>query len=355
MQEQTKRLSFIDALRGIASFGVVIFHAAEGNHINSLPNVVRAAASYGALGVPIFFVISGFVIALSLRDRRMTSADFVKFVGRRSIRLDPPYWAAIALAIVFSVLATKLVAGRPPDNITPAQILAHLTYTQNILGFANINTVFWTLCYEVQFYIVFAGLLFFRSKLAIIAALLVSLLWCFRLVPDVPGWFPNLWFSFLLGVSAWYGWTYRAMMPVYLVYVLAVTASAIWFRDGFAITCVVTSLIIAVVATSGRLGNSLNWGGLQFLGTISYSLYLVHNPITGAVFRIGKIVTGDGPFSEALWWMVSIVACISAANCMWRFVERPSMNLGRRLFRDRSDLIVSPVATTSGTAPPMKG
>ncbi|MCG2673218.1 acyltransferase family protein [Bradyrhizobium sp. GCM10023182] len=331
-EENSRRLTFIDALRGVASLGVVIFHAVEGNHVNNLPDFVRQAASYGALGVPIFFVISGFVIAHSLRDQRMTPANFVRFVARRSIRLDPPYWTAIALAIGFSMLAAKVVPGRPSELFTTAQILAHLTYTQNILGFNNINPVFWTLCYEVQFYIVFAWLLFARRML-FAGALLVSLLWCFRIAPDAPSWFPNLWFAFLLGASAWYGWKYRAMVPIYLAYLFAVAASAIWYHDVFAIACVITSSLIFAVAMTKQIENGLNWRWLQFLGTVSYSLYLIHNPVTGAVFRIGKIVTGDGLMSEAFWWCASIVACIATAAAMWFSVERYSMHLSRRLFQ----------------------
>jgi peptidoglycan/LPS O-acetylase OafA/YrhL len=327
-----KRFHFIDALRGIAALGVVLFHAVEGQHISQLPSYVQDLAEYGQLGVPIFFVISGFVIAQSLRDQRMTVPLIGSFIVRRSIRLDPPYWVAIVLTIGFSVLATKMVAGRPADQFTAAQIAAHLTYTQNILGFKNINTVFWTLCFEVQFYVVFAVLLLWSARWSLAAALAVSLLWCFRLGPSVGGWFPSLWYAFLLGASAWYGWIYSSWRPIYLAYFGAVLGSALWFNDMFAITCALTSAVIFALALCDQLSLLKNWRWLQFLGTISYSLYLVHNPITGATFRAGYRLTGETPTTEAFWFMASIAACVLVAFFLWLLVERPSHMLSKRLF-----------------------
>jgi peptidoglycan/LPS O-acetylase OafA/YrhL len=327
-----KRFHFIDALRGIASLGVVLFHAVEGQHISQLPSSVRHLAEYGELGVPIFFVISGFVIAHSLRDQQMTVPLMGSFIVRRSIRLDPSYWIAIALTIAFSVLATKMVAGRPADQFTAAQIAAHLTYTQDILGFKNINAVFWTLCFEIQFYVVFAALLVWSARWPIVAALAFSLLWCFRLGPNLEGWFPGFWYAFLLGASAWYGWTYSSWRPIYLAYFCAVLGSALWFKDVFVFTCALTSAVIFALALRDQL-SLLNWRWLQFLGTISYSLYLVHNPISGATFRVGYLLTGETPATEALWWMASIAASILVAFFLWLLVERPSHILSRRLFR----------------------
>jgi peptidoglycan/LPS O-acetylase OafA/YrhL len=333
---RNQRFCFIDALRGIASLGVVLFHAVEGNHVNSLPAVFRTAAWFGSFGVPIFFVISGFVIAHSLRDQEMTPGRMAGFVVRRSIRLDPPYWTAIVLAIGFSILASRLVPGRPVDQFSVGQVLAHLTYTQIILGYQNINPVFWTLCYEIQFYIVYAAILFVPSRHAIVAAMGLSLLWCFRIAPDVQGWFPQLWYAFLLGTAAWLAWTRREFLPVFVGYLILVCTAALWWRDGFAFACCVTSALIFVVGMSGKLATALNWRWLQFLGLLSYSLYLVHNPITGAVFRVGTRILGDGPLAEGVIWAASILICILSAYALWLVVERPSMALSKYLSKRKA-------------------
>src|SRR5580765_2120755 len=154
-----KRLVFIDALRGLAASGVVLFHAIEANHVPALraamPGWLVSILEHGDLGVAVFFVLSGFVIALSLDDKPIGWPTVGRFMLRRSIRLDPPYWAAIVTAISFSVLASAIVRGRPVETFSVGQIVAHLFYAQDFLGYRNINTVFWTLCLEVQFYLVY--------------------------------------------------------------------------------------------------------------------------------------------------------------------------------------------------------
>src|SRR5262245_44222872 len=96
------RFVFIDGLRGIAALSVVLYHFNEAVIRQSarwVPHVVEAVLHRGFLGVEIFFVISGFVIAFSVRDGNYTPGYLFRFCLRRSIRLDPPYWATIALEL----------------------------------------------------------------------------------------------------------------------------------------------------------------------------------------------------------------------------------------------------------------
>src|SRR5689334_15625966 len=90
------RFLFVDALRGFAALGVVIFHFTEADHIpllaSALPAWVVLILNHGNLGVPVFFVLSGFVIAHSVHSERVTMPFAAKFMLRRSLRLDPPYW-----------------------------------------------------------------------------------------------------------------------------------------------------------------------------------------------------------------------------------------------------------------------
>ncbi len=70
----------------------------------SHPEWLRAISRYGTYGVQVFFVLSGFVIAHSLRDNPLTRASIGNFMLRRQIRLDPPYWTMLAIALTVSVL-----------------------------------------------------------------------------------------------------------------------------------------------------------------------------------------------------------------------------------------------------------
>ncbi len=86
-----------------------------------------------------------------------------------------------------------------------------------------------------------------------------------------------------------------------------------------------------MVGIAGRLQTGLNWRWLQFLGLISYSLYLIHNLVTGAAFRIGFILTGRSVFTEVLWWVGSLAACTLFATAMWWTIERPSTVWARKV------------------------
>ena len=77
---------------------------------------------------------------------------------RRSIRLDPPYYASIALAIGFGFLSALVVPGKDFPSVSWRHT-AHLVYLQDILDLPAINPIYWTLCLEIQFYLIFCLLL----------------------------------------------------------------------------------------------------------------------------------------------------------------------------------------------------
>ena len=342
------RFVFIDALRGLAALAVVLFHAVEGHHVTDLfghlPYGLQIGLENGNLGVPIFFVLSGFVIAHSLYDHRMNMSLLGRFTLRRSLRLDPPYWFTIALTIGFSILGSAIVKDRLIHNYSFGQVIAHFLYLQDILGYDNINTVFWTLCFEIQFYLVFAVLLVVgrndpevrfngpRTAIILLIAGLVSLLWPLHINPELPtGLFPPLWYGFLLGVGAYWSWRDRGAAPVFALYAAIIGVSAIAHMDKFALACVITAMTLFLMGFANRLYTACNWRWLQFLGTISYSIYLIHNPITGASFRVGYMITGQNLYWEAFWWLISLVACIAFAWVIYTLVEKPSNSLAHRI------------------------
>src|SRR4051812_27315220 len=99
--ESRKRFVFIDALRGIAAIAVMLFHL-DANQLlqtllTSIPVLFATVIRQGFLGVQIFFVLSGFVVAHTAATDDVNLRYVGRFMLRRSIRLDPTYWAAIVL------------------------------------------------------------------------------------------------------------------------------------------------------------------------------------------------------------------------------------------------------------------
>ena len=110
---------------------------------------------YGGLGVQVFFTISGFVIAYSLRNVTMNLPQFKNFVASRLVRLTPPYYAAVVLTFVVNFVSTR-VKNEPWTSPTLARWVAHALYLPDLLKMDMINGVHWTLYIEVQFYLLFA-------------------------------------------------------------------------------------------------------------------------------------------------------------------------------------------------------
>jgi peptidoglycan/LPS O-acetylase OafA/YrhL len=118
---------------------------------------------------------------------------------------------------------------------------------------------------------------------------------------------------------------------MFAAYALIIGASAIAYSDNFSLACVITSVSLFLVGAADRLRTAWNWRWLQFLGAISYSLYLTHTPITNAVFRVGYMMTGRNLYLEVIWWAASIAACIAFASVMWWAIERPCVRLAQKV------------------------
>jgi peptidoglycan/LPS O-acetylase OafA/YrhL len=104
------RFVMVDSLRGIAALWVVFYHAYEGHHMTRLaeylPTFVVTVIANGDLGVAIFFVLSGFVIAHSVSRQTVDVRFMGRFILRRSVRLDIPYWFSMLLVYCFLVNVT---------------------------------------------------------------------------------------------------------------------------------------------------------------------------------------------------------------------------------------------------------
>ena len=155
---ETKRFVFIDALRGVAAFYVLVYHfhgqIAVGSSTRHVPDFVRAVFEHGDLGVQIFFVLSGFVISYSVHRAWVTPGFIGKFALRRSLRLDPPYWALIFVNyLIARYKRGPVAAGR--DLSEWQVVLANCFYLDNLLEYPSIVKVGWTLCFEIQFYLTY--------------------------------------------------------------------------------------------------------------------------------------------------------------------------------------------------------
>lgn len=132
-----KRVAELDLLRFIAATMVVIYHYAYRPEFGILQEI----ATYGYLGVPLFFLISGFVILWSAEGR--TASGFAR---SRFLRLYPMFWLGMAMT-----LTVLIVAGR--GSFSLYDIAANATILPGYLGAPMIDGVYWTLAVEFKFYV----------------------------------------------------------------------------------------------------------------------------------------------------------------------------------------------------------
>lgn len=360
---EKSRFAFIDALRGLAALGVASYHIYRYGPLPRsasavAPKLLGVVMRHGWMGVQVFFVISGFVIAYVLRNAKIDGGYLRTFAIRRALRLGPPYWCTILLVIALYALTNALFIIEPTllnDYPSWNQIAAHVFYLQNVLGYENISVGFWTLCIEMQFYLLFALMLGFAQWLAarseaklpaakfqgktwlpattllvVFAPLAVVSLFSLSLNSENTDWAPHFFAFFFLGATIW--WTMSGRLPHWVFW--AFVAAAVyrqhlhWTLDmNVALAAAVT---IYVVGRLGHLGDWLNFRWLQHLGRISYSLYLIHYPVSWIVGSAGFALTGDAAIPAAVWLLLGLAASLATAHLMYVAIELPAIRLAHR-------------------------
>ena len=141
------RLRWLDALRGIAVLAVVYEHF--GSYL--IPDLKAATTGWvhaGTFGVMLFFLVSGYIVPASI-ERRGRVRDF--WIGR-AFRLHPAFLVAVAIAVLVGTFGPGWVPESFAERPTTS-LLAHLTMLHEVIGVENLQHQFWTLAYEMVFYL----------------------------------------------------------------------------------------------------------------------------------------------------------------------------------------------------------
>lgn len=335
------RYIFVDSLRGIAATWVLLYHAYKliAKAGFAYPAPLHHVLMFGYLAVYVFFVISGFVIAQSIRGDRVTPSYVGRFAVRRAVRLDPPYWVTIALAITISAATSRSDGSESVP--TGGAIVAHVFYLQSFFGYHHIVNVFWTLCYEVQLYLVLiisVGVWQnLPGKREVTRAVVFGLLWLLSAVsvaglihPDA-AWFITGWPWFFVGVVMnWYH--HREVSRSRWVLIFLATALLIPVAPSRAGVALVTVAAIWWVSARGKL-STLSLGRVaQYLGKVSYSLYLIHMLVGTRLVAFLLERYGRPHLLQATAFLAAdLLVSLAAAHLLHVVVERPAMELSARL------------------------
>lgn len=307
-----------------------------------------------ARATQVFFVIGGFVLAQSLDDRQWGRTEALgRFVVERYLRLGLPYLAVIALILpIYSFSRGWLPAEVLGAPVTLPQLLAHLFFLQDILGYESLSAGFWFICINFQLSLIYVVLLFLRDRFARsgldwvailgwpVAAL--SLFYANR-YPALDDWFIFFFPYFFLGVviqrvhkGSWRQaafWLYQGM------FCLAMLVEWRW-RLGVA-ACVG---LLLYWSEGGRY--SVAWSRLpviRHLGQISFSLFLVHFPVLVLVSAIWARLGLTEPLPALVGLCVAFLLSVLAASVFHRWVEIPVNRLKHktRQFGSKKPLVQS--------------
>lgn len=369
------RYPHLDALRGLAALGVLVFHVAFSSALAPvwLRHVAPWVNTLGhtlAHGVEVFFVLSGWVIAHSMRRDALGFSSLGRFLARRILRLTPPYWAAIVLSLVFAVVARHLGSGDAAP--TAFKIALNFVYLQNLVHAGNVFSPAWTLCIEAQFYVVFAGMLglagafgrgqlsdepFGRARLPLavllfgsaLATLALALKW------NNEALFVSWWFYFAGGALGYLASRDSRFRPFVWAVLAAMALASLWLwkhplqdSDGWRAIFVGALALGFLMLAHGR-ERITNWGraGLfEWLGRVSYSLYLTHFGFGLLLARAFRKVSGWNAPKAVGFLVLDMALCLLLAGAFWKWVEQPSIKWAQR-FKLKSDAVREPARTSS--------
>ncbi|HEX2749033.1 MAG TPA: acyltransferase [Verrucomicrobiales bacterium] len=316
------RFTNLDALRGIASLSVALFH-----FTCNLPETwFKSLCSWGWMGVDIFFVISGFILPCALQGRGnyRFPDQYPRFLWKRILRLHPPYLVTVVVVatIWYTSSLTPDFKGDLP-GMRWSDLAAHPFLLNDILGLKWLSGVFWTLAIEFQFYLLI-GLVFpllahrkywVPVVLVFIAGgvLPVSRIW---IVPFMP--------VFAMGILTWK--MLRGGGAPWLVILLACAAALSAVQSvGVPVTLLSLGTALAIIGWRKGVPRWLIW-----TGTVSYSLYLLHTSIGGMILGL----TNRFPMDEALAQILAVAAALAvslvAALLLFYVVERPALQWSSR-------------------------
>jgi peptidoglycan/LPS O-acetylase OafA/YrhL len=360
------RVTQLDAIRGIAAVTVVCHHWWAISQFHPPPWIFRPLV-LGREAVILFFVLSGYVLSLPIWNNRQL--PYPEYLIRRIFRIYIPFVFALAL----SALGCKIFYGThlPLTSFYETTWQSPLTaglFARELLMPPNsvLNGAIWSLRYEMEVSIIFPFLCVLLLRTRRYGWLILCILLRLADWSLVHGYLggPNLpainlgrffYFSILFIIGATLARERVALSrlisrtPKPALWALFLLALALYCNTIFAQTTVPTSdlftmlgaVSVIVLVQDPRLTLGLNTAIPQYLGRISYSMYLVHYTVLFAVFDLAyaKIsILGLAVLSAIATLVVSHLFCI--------FLEEPAHTAGKRLSnRLRSNARISAVST----------
>jgi peptidoglycan/LPS O-acetylase OafA/YrhL len=356
------KLRFAHQLRAIAALSVVINHywgiffspvvrSIIGVPARFVPvkpeythHVLSPAAGgflYGAFGVAVFFLISGFVIPISLRN--ITTGTFLV---RRFFRIYPVYWFCLLICLAMYFICSWYWPAPLSDRVSLPYIMRNLPLLHSAMGIPSLDFVCWSLAVEVKFYAVFA-LIFLVGKHAhqvIMLSIAFLTLCCIAAFFSTHNLNAESSFSYLMSDMKYMTFMFLGSLFYYVLYnelsagaalgygaiifTLFATINAFYENGFFGPLVKNYTYALVLFAVCYLLRNRFRDNKvLDFLADISFPLYLIHSMIGYVTMPI----LIDKGISFTFAWMISLGLTILVAFVVHKYVEIPVNDFGKKV------------------------
>jgi peptidoglycan/LPS O-acetylase OafA/YrhL len=374
------RIRELDGLRFFAILGVLMVHfrPSSAHRLDFM--------SLGWAGVDLFFVISGFLITNILIRLRAEKHPFKTFYWRRLLRIFPPYYAALAIVLLLALMHREVIPKL--DAFESATFLSSLdmgssfaTIWARISGhagfavaalpvaepgfrlFTNGMGVFWSLSVEEAFYLLWAPVILRGSRRTILLFSVLPLMLCPALRALLHTSAYHEMFSFFcrfdslaaggcvaltFAAAEKHKYSSRALDTILALTVAASSPALLWliWRCGFfrgvevrtTLAFSIFGYTLLAILFAAITGSCARWSAgrwiaplrikfLTYVGTISYTVYLIHIPVYVATGLIVRRFASPNTWAQAA---LAIIGAISIAAFSWKYFEAPILRLRDR-------------------------
>jgi len=359
------RLHYLDGIRGLAALIVALYHAQlfTGRFvpIQQLWPVLQPLGkiiSFGYLAVPLFIVLSGYCLAIPvvLHDKKQIKGGFKTYISRRAKRILPPYYFALGLFIIMilciPVLQTPAqTAWDSKIPMTPIAVITHLLLVHNLKSewTFKIAGPLWSVATEWQLYFLFPVLLYlwrrFNLLLITLGCILLTIITAVFVGPanTMHLWFLGL---FALGVTGanisfsqhadWvklHQLNWRIIANVSLLITIAILTLSKYIHLSYAVLETVigfAALILIIYYSKTEIEDKprplfqklLNKRTLIYLGTFSYSVYLIHSPFLGLINLLTLNITMEPGMRWLFMQLVAVPLSIGVSYLFYILIEK---------------------------------
>lgn len=336
VKHSATRLPFLDFLRAIASQLIVLHHLSFYGPLAecaypAAPMLLDWLMRRARMAVQVFFVLGGFFTASSLsRSRALNVKSVASIIAARYRRIGLPYLAALVVAILANALARhwmthEAISAAP----TWGQLLAHATFLHDILGYQALTAGIWYLAIDFQLFLLCLGVFWasqawlrrsssttneaaLRMSLKMLSPLAVASLVWFNRHSIFDAWAIYFVGSYFLGMLLHELLQKRVSFSWVVTYWGLVIVAAVYDPRPRLLVASATALIVYTAARTGILQQWPKNRMVDYLGRISYSLFLIHFPVLLLVNAWGSerltTSTGLAVFGLILAYALSLVA-----------------------------------------------